>query len=71
MTQREQLLRAVWLAAMAAGGTLRIGPSLLQDYPGAKRVFVTTRIDNTFGDLIISAHVTPSNDDGTKTPPVA
>ncbi len=56
MTQRTELLRGLWLAAKAAGGTLRIGPSLCEDYPGDKHVWVTTRKDQQFGDLIISAH---------------
>lgn len=57
MTQRSDLMRCLWLAAKAAGGMLRIGSSIAQDYPGDREAFVTISIDPTFGDLVISAQV--------------
>jgi hypothetical protein len=55
-SQNDQMLRALWLAAMAAGGTLRIGPSLVADFPGTEHVWINITTDKQFGDLIISAH---------------
>jgi hypothetical protein len=54
MTEREKLTRALWCAATAAGGTLRIGPSVVKDYPADGWVSITR--DKTFGDLVVSAH---------------
>jgi hypothetical protein len=53
MTDRRNLMRALWCAATAAGGTLRIGGSVLRDYPHGATV--TIHQDPTFGDLVISA----------------
>lgn len=49
-------LRALWCAAKASGGTLRIGPDILKDYPGDKQARVTIYKDFQFGDLIVVAH---------------
>ncbi len=49
-------LRALWCAAKSAGGVLRIGPSVVEDYPGDKNIRVTIDRDKNFGDLIVTAH---------------
>lgn len=53
---KDSVLRALWLAVNANGGTLRIGPSTLEKYPGDKEVFVTSYMDKSFGELVIVSH---------------
>jgi uncharacterized membrane protein len=60
MTIGNKHLRVLWAAAKAAGGTLRIGQSILEDYPGDKLAWVTIAADQTFGDLVIIAHEKPT-----------
>lgn len=55
--EKRDLLRALWLAAEANGGTLRIGPSTIQKYPGDKLAVITTRMDQNFGEMVISANI--------------
>lgn len=52
----DDALRALWCATMAHGGTLHIGPSVVEDYPGDENVWLTFRKDKTFGDLVVTAH---------------
>jgi hypothetical protein len=51
----NERLRALWIAAHANGGTLRIGPSAAQEYPGDDRAEVLTHTDPQFGDFVIQA----------------
>jgi hypothetical protein len=51
----NERLRALWIAAHANGGTLRIGPSAAQEYPGDDVAEVWTHTDRGFGDFVIEA----------------
>lgn len=59
---KNELLRALWLAVKANGGTLRVGPSTLQNYPGNKAAIIRIRTDDNFGELIITADIDPTKD---------
>ena len=51
----RRLQAALWCVAKAAGGTLRIGPSV-----AAEDGWVTISRDPIFGDLVVSAHAAES-----------
>lgn len=48
-------LRILWVMAAANGGTLRIGKSIIDSYPGDAHAEVFTSTDLSSGDFIVEA----------------
>ena len=57
MTQRQELLRALWLAVRSQGGRIRIALRDLEEYPGEDRVLIITQKDLATGDFVIEARI--------------
>lgn len=55
-TMREEVEKALWCAAKAAGGTLRIGGSVVREYKARSSPRLTIVYDEHFNEMVISAY---------------
>jgi hypothetical protein len=54
----QERLRMMWIIANGNGGSIRVGPSAAQDYPGDDVAEVWSHTDRQFGDFIVEARRT-------------